>query len=195
MQILLVQLSDIHIRSSEDEVLARGEAIKLACHGFAPNASACIIVLSGDIAFSGSVQQYEAAHKFLIDLEERIRSLPSISDVSFIAVPGNHDCDFTAESDIRGFMLRDIQALYESSIAPGSDGATAILEVQRNFFAFEARISRSKEIGFGQRLNYEKQIKYGNFTIGFHCYNTAWLAYPFGFGMGGPLFSLLNFRT
>jgi hypothetical protein len=176
MQILLVHLTDIHVRTGHDGILSRAEDIKLACHSAAPNAAGCVIVLSGDIAFSGLTVQYEAAYAFLADLRERLLMLPAVTDVDFVVVPGNHDCDFTGESDIRQYMLKDIHALYDSAVTPGSDRLRAILEVQKNFFVFEAKLVSGKEVSPDQRLNYGRVVRFGNYTIAFHCYNTAWLS-------------------
>jgi hypothetical protein len=176
MQILLLHLTDIHVQGTQDAVLRRAEQIKLASHSAAPNATGCVIVLSGDIAYAGLVTQYEAAHSFLITLREHLLALPSIRTVNFVAVPGNHDCDFTAESDIRQFLLKDVNALYESAVTPASDRVKAILDVQRNFFAFEAKLTDGKEVSPDERLNYARIMKFGNYSIAFQCFNTAWLS-------------------
>jgi len=73
-------------------------------------------------------------------------------------------------------MLKDVQGLYESGITPGSDRAKAILDVQKNFFSFEGRLTGGKEVTLDQRLNYARLVRFGNYTIRFQCYNTAWLS-------------------
>jgi hypothetical protein len=176
MQIVLLHLSDIHIRTGQEVVLSRAEKIKDACHAAAPGARGCVIVISGDIAFSGMSIQYDAAYVFFSELRSRLLRLPSMQFVEFIAVPGNHDCDFTSESDIRQYLLEDIQSLYESDLKLGSDRVRVTLEVQKNFFAFEAKLTNGKEINFDQRLNYARIVQFGNYSIKFQCYNTAWLS-------------------
>ena len=176
MRIVLLQLSDIHVRSGRDSVLSRAVKVKEACHGAAPSASACIIVLSGDIAFSGQDAEYDAAYSFFDELRTDLLSLPAMEVVEFVAVPGNHDCDFTHESDVRRYLLENIDALYESDIRPASDRTRAILEVQNNFFRFEAKLTKGKEIDVDERLNFGHLVKIGNFSIKFQCYNTAWLS-------------------
>ncbi len=176
MQTILLHLSDIHIKTGHEVALSRARKIKEACHAVAPNAQNSVIVLSGDIAYSGLATQYEPAYAFLEELRGQLLGLPSIERVEFVAVPGNHDCDFTSESDIRQYLLQDVQTLYESGLNPSSDRVKVILEVQKNFFAFEARLTRGKEIGFDQRLSYVRIVKFGNVSIKFQCYNTAWLS-------------------
>jgi hypothetical protein len=176
MQILLLHLSDVHIRTGGESVLSRTGKIKDACHATAPNASCCVVVFSGDIAYSGLSAQYEAAYSFLSDLRDKLLELPSITAVEFVAVPGNHDCDFSHESDIRQYLLKDIQELYESGLSPASDRVKVILDVQQNFFAFEAKLTSGKEISHDQRLSYGRLVRFGNYSLKFQCYNTAWLS-------------------
>jgi 3',5'-cyclic AMP phosphodiesterase CpdA len=176
LQIALLHLSDIHIDSGKLPVLSRASSIASALHEVAPHASACVVIISGDVAYSGQVAQYDAALKFLDDLRNSLLAYPAIKTVEFVAVPGNHDCNFTGQSDIREFLLRDTDALYESDVQPGSDRVKAILGVQNNFFAFHASLTRSKELPFEERLSFGRLVTLGNYKIKFHCYNTAWLS-------------------
>jgi hypothetical protein len=176
MQIALLQLSDIHVKSGRDMVLSRAKHIKDAFHSAAPHAAAVIIVLTGDVAFSGQTAQYDAAKHFLDDLRSQLLSLPSIKSVDFVAIPGNHDCDFTKESDIRQYLLKDTQELYKSGLESGSDRTKAILEVQKNFFHFEAVLRGGKELDYQDRLAFAFVLRFGNYSVNFQCFNTAWLS-------------------
>jgi hypothetical protein len=176
MQVALLQLGDIHIKTGTEAVLSRATSISRALHESAPHAAACVVVISGDVAFSGSRAQYEASLLFFADLRTQLLDLPSIKRVDFIAVPGNHDCDFTNESDIRSYLLKDVVKLYESDLKSDSDIVRTILQVQKDFFSFEATLADSKEISYRERLRYERLVQVGNFTISFSCFNTAWLS-------------------
>jgi len=176
MQIALLHLSDFHITSSADPILSRAEAIKGALHQTAPNAEGCIVVISGDVAFSGTQAQYDLAYAFFESLRDQLLGLPPVAKVEFVAVPGNHDCDFENESDIREFLLRDVTALRDSEIHPSSDRVQALTAVQKHFFAFESRLTQSKELGPGEKLSWAKLFKFGNYTVLCNCFNTAWLS-------------------
>jgi 3',5'-cyclic AMP phosphodiesterase CpdA len=176
MQIALLHLSDFHITKSADAVLTRAEAIKGAFHQTAPDAEGCIVIISGDVAFSGAQAQYDLAYAFLESLREQLLRLPPVGKVEFVVVPGNHDCDFENESDIREFLLRDVTALRDSEIHPSSDRVQALIGVQRHFFAFESRLTQSKELGPGEKLSWAKLFKFGNYTVLCNCFNTAWLS-------------------
>src|ERR1035437_6635764 len=107
MRILLIHLSDLHIGSSDDPVLSRTDAICDAVQNLEYEPKAVIIIVSGDVAFSGQEMEYLAAGEFL----ERIRWALSTrlhsrsSNVPLViltaAVPGNHDCNFTSDQQAR----------------------------------------------------------------------------------------------
>jgi predicted MPP superfamily phosphohydrolase len=176
MQIILLQLSDIHIKTNSDVVLSRAAKIKDACHAAAPNAAGCVIILSGDIAYSGLKTEYEDAYRFLVELKEQLLGLPAMSTVVFIAVPGNHDCNFEKESDVRQFLLSDLEKLIEMGVTPDSDLVKTILAVQQNFFSFEARLTDGRQVGAAERLSFARLVEFGDFKMRFQCYNTAWLS-------------------
>ena len=63
MSIVLLHLSDIHIRSEKDWILDKGERIAACTYSLLPEAAAVFVVVSGDIAFSGTKAEYTAARK------------------------------------------------------------------------------------------------------------------------------------
>lgn len=123
MNIALLHLSDIHISSASDPVLSRTNKIRAALNEAVPEAAGCVIVVSGDVAFSGKQSQYEAASLFLEQLKAQLLELPLLQAVHILCAPGNHDCDFEDESDVREFLLTDIRALYDSGIELDSEKA------------------------------------------------------------------------
>ena len=86
MQIAILHLSDIHIKTSADPILLRGNAIRGAFHEAAPNATACLVVISGDAAFSGLAVQYDLAYEFLDGIREQLMGLRSVNKVEFVVV-------------------------------------------------------------------------------------------------------------
>jgi 3',5'-cyclic AMP phosphodiesterase CpdA len=113
MKHLIIQLSDIHIKESEDTVLSRGGLITDAVKNLEPGIDRVYILFTGDISYSGTSAQYELAEQFIRSLVTEISS--KIADahplkcnripVYVIVVPGNHDCDFsrgsiTARTDV-----------------------------------------------------------------------------------------------
>lgn len=72
------------------------------------------ILVCGDIAFSGKLEEYERASEFLQDICEILE----IPKTSVFCVPGNHDVDQEVPKDSQGF--RDMQSVIEE--APDLDG-------------------------------------------------------------------------
>ncbi len=176
MNIALLHLSDIHISNASDPILRRTGKIRSALHEAVPEAAACVIVVSGDVAFSGKQSQYEAANIFFQQLKTELLELPLLKSVHIVCVPGNHDCDFDGESDVREFLLTDIQALYKSGIELDGEKAKTLLAVQNNFFHFEADAGGYKELPIQSRIAWGRVIDIGNLRLKFQCFNTAWLS-------------------
>lgn len=73
MTAVVLHLSDIHIRSKKDWIVSKAEEISACVFVSLPTASAVFIVLSGDIAWSGTAAQYDAASGLLNEVRHRIQ--------------------------------------------------------------------------------------------------------------------------
>ena len=60
------------------------------------------VIVSGDIAYSGKADQYSLATTFLSAISDCIKKQVDIP-LSFIVVPGNHDCDFELDKQLKRF--------------------------------------------------------------------------------------------
>src|SRR5436190_1389022 len=105
MAIVLAQLSDIHLKSSTDPVASRVVQIAAAIASATVKPSLCVLVLSGDLAHSGTEAQFKAFALFLRKLRDELRKLDSQMKVETIMVPGNHDCDFSTAPQSRELVL------------------------------------------------------------------------------------------
>lgn len=90
-QFQLIHISDLHIRQKDDfdrsvvlDPLIRRSKEDLK-KGFTPE----IVVVTGDIAFSGKKEEYEIAKTFF----DRLLKGLGLSDDRLFVVPGNHDVD------------------------------------------------------------------------------------------------------
>jgi len=91
-----VQLSDIHIADSNDVVFARPKEIVAAIRSLLYEASAAIVLVTGDVAFSGEESQYLSAIDLLDALKKAIsRRADSLGPTLPPRNSGNHDCDFS----------------------------------------------------------------------------------------------------
>jgi ABC-type oligopeptide transport system ATPase subunit len=184
MRILIVHLSDLHVGSSDDSVLSRGEAICNAVQNLEYEPNAAIIIVSGDIANTGQEMEYILAGTFLENIKwtltTRLRSRSSAvpAEVGLIAVPGNHDCDFSREQTARTFVLDGVVRQPER----GRDSSVArlCLDVQESFFEFlrcyAPPTAARDNGGRDPQMYYEYELKVDGESVTILCCNTAWLS-------------------
>lgn len=144
MSIVLLHLSDIHIRSAQDPILTKGNLIAACTFSDLPEASTVFVIASGDIAFSGKDYEYEAAEKLFKNIKNAIQSEKNIP-VHFLSAPGNHDCDFTLHTKSRQLILDAIREnpneLDESVITNGA----VVQEAYRSFIEKMQSPSETRE--------------------------------------------------
>ncbi len=174
MKVLLVHLSDIHVRG-EDAVLYRAGKIASAVRDRDPDVAACFVVLSGDTAFSGLDEEYSAAVGFVGELKEELASYSrNGADVQVVVVPGNHDCDFGASNGVRKRLLDGVEANPEQAF--DEEVVEACSSVQENFRGYMDLLDEDGHIKRYNKLYYEYRFRVGEYEILFRCYNTAWMS-------------------
>lgn len=170
MKLGIIQLSDIHIKSSTDFILDKKEQITNVCCSELTDCSKIILLITGDIAFSGKRNEYELAYDFLKSVEDIIKHrMTYINSFDYVIVPGNHDCCFIEDS------IRDI--VIEKVLSTGQVDEKIIskcLEPQANFWSFFNRLSN---VNFSPSISFKKNIRLTlKDGISFHCYNTSFLS-------------------
>lgn len=106
MSFAIIHITDIHIENDQDQVLARSAEIIRVCNDQLSNVDDAVLVVTGDLANKGAAEQYNICCEFLIKIAKSIK-VKSGRLVEIVAVPGNHDCDFTDAHvrKIRSFLL------------------------------------------------------------------------------------------
>ena len=104
MSLSVIHLSDIHIKGTDDLILKKIDKLKAACVSSLPSNGDVVIAISGDIAFSGTKQQYSLAKELIDNIASYIAEQKT-SKVYVVCVPGNHDCDFSRESSVRNVLI------------------------------------------------------------------------------------------
>ena len=170
MTIILLHLSDIHIRDSHDPILKKASAIAKCGYSTSATASHLYIVVSGDIANSGEAAQYALASQFLNDIKAdlvRETHLP----VSFVVVPGNHDCDFSKDSGTRNAVLQTLDT--------GNPADDSMIEtctaIQHEFFNFRSSLEASAP-GTGDNLWRAYSFDIEGRKVNFECLNVSWVS-------------------
>lgn len=173
MKVALIHLSDIHISSSKDVVLGRAPSIAVAVKGVEPAPDAYIIVVSGDVAYSGRADQYRLADTMLGTIATEIEG--NGKPVFRCLLPGNHDLDFTSQPDTRPRLLESIRGEVDRVQLDG-ETVRQMLTVQENFFNFEASMMESAVRGPWERLTYSHSFRVDGQEIRVNCFNTAWVS-------------------
>jgi 3',5'-cyclic AMP phosphodiesterase CpdA len=104
MNLAILQLSDIHLKKESNAVVAKLSGIRGVIEAHAANLDACVIAVSGDIAYSGKDAEYTVATHLLDSLRSACNDCNLISYVC--CIPGNHDCDFDKADRTREIVIK-----------------------------------------------------------------------------------------
>lgn len=165
MSLSVIHFSDIHIKGADDVILKRIDELKSASVSSLPNNGDVVIAISGDIAFSGTEQQYSLA-KGLIDSISCYIAEQKTSKVYVVCVPGNHDCDFSEESSIRTVLIDSARS---STIDLDYYNNVTKVQIEYRRFAENYGINSDNVL---PRI----EISSGESSILFLLANTAWMS-------------------
>ena len=178
MELLLVHLTDIHIRDDEDlDVLsARMDSIggAICNHITNPDETEVVFCVTGDLAFSGKDDQYAAAGLILDEIYSLINKRYPKVGIHSVFVPGNHDCNFDApEEEVREPLL--ISPALDISKPSVLKACTAI---QKNFYAFGEEWDKKHGAMFcdDDKILTVNELNFDSYGVHlkFHCINTSW---------------------
>ncbi|WP_081435603.1 metallophosphoesterase [Paraburkholderia xenovorans] len=172
MTLNVLHLSDIHFHNDSNPVFARAGDIASAAFPLARAAMNNVIIISGDIAYSGSASEYAVAEKFIGELRLLLERETG-SPVHVLVSPGNHDCVLKPVSRLRE---RTIQTIIEN---PGDALDEEMLSVctgaQRAFFEFRDRIGTLQPV-FEHPLWNEYEVVVGSSVVRTSMLNVAWMS-------------------
>lgn len=170
----IIHISDIHLIDGVNTATERIPQVKSAVVSEAYDTDDLLLIVSGDVAFSGKQKQYSIATGLIHELENQLRAIPKVNFVGTAVLPGNHDCDFDNEGEVRPALLSTVAERIEGIDAAG-DFVEQVLRVQEEFFRFEELIS-GKPRHKSQRLAWIHEFKAAFGTVVVRCLNTAWLS-------------------
>jgi len=168
MKIGIVHLTDIHFSEKADLKQKCISLTKLILNNFSL-ADVLFFVISGDIAAKGKELEYAFAKDFLDSLLSSISEAFKSLTCRVIIVPGNHDCNFDYDTQIRKNCINN--PTYKSL---GDDNSVfdACVVVQKDFWNFYHNyndIPRNK-------IYYKIECEHAGVSICFHCFNTSWMS-------------------
>lgn len=165
MGLSVIHFSDIHIKTSDDLIMKRIEQIRAACASVIVPDNDVLILVSGDIAFSGKIDQYNCAYALFDNIANYLREQRNAT-VHYAFVPGNHDCDFDAASSIRDALLSGV-----ASANVDNEYYRQIASVQSNYWDF-AETYGLEESG----LVCKSELSVDGNKIAILHFNTAWMS-------------------
>lgn len=170
MKIFILHLTDIHFKEFDLWLNDKVEFIRNALKSYFSGYNKAYIVLTGDLAFSGKEAEYSKAKQFLTKVYLMFKDLDPDVRTSVIMVPGNHDCNFKYDSQIRQNTLEKVN--YRTIGDKDFSVTDSCLVIQNDFWDFYANFNSLPE----NRLFYQLFDNVGDTRICFNCYNTAWMS-------------------
>ena len=172
MKILFLHLSDLHFRNSADinktAVDEISKALMPRCIG---SVNKIIVLVTGDIVYSGKKPEYSAFVEFkallIAGLKEKV--LPEVFvDVFF--VPGNHDIDYAELS------TADDRGHYEGWLKPAKKTKIDFNKEVAARKAFYDFAQQSGTFGQMERMFCRKVIDIDGFTVEINLLNTSFFS-------------------
>lgn len=166
MNIGIIHLTDLHLSSSLN--IKINDIIKAVRPDF-NNIELIFIVISGDIVDRG--KGFASAESVLKQLRLGLERFFTNKPIRFVIVPGNHDCVFDKESQLRNFVIENI---HKSEFSKGDNSIiNTCLEVQNDFWNFYENVNEELP---NEKIVYQLTYSYDSYKISFNCYNTAWMS-------------------
>lgn len=163
MRVLFLHLSDIHIEKKSDINVPNVYKIIESLCSIKPFEK-IVLLISGDVAYSGTKEQYDTAWKLFSTIINACKRSFNIDKIDVAVVPGNHDIEY-GSSDL-GHVR--IQELFKKNII--EQEIDKELNKQEKFMNFA---KGNKCFITGDKLFYTKIIKCGDKTIKCNLINSA----------------------
>lgn len=172
MTAVILHLSDIHIKTAKDPILQRGNSIAAATFAYLPAASHVFIVCSGDIAYSGTSEEYKAATGLFTEIRETIQKENNLP-VTFIFAPGNHDCDFEKNYEARKILVTSIEK--SDSTQVDESIINICTAIQADYFSFRDTLENNTS-AIDDKLWRTSIFEVEGKKIAFDCLNISWVS-------------------
>jgi predicted MPP superfamily phosphohydrolase len=172
MKLCVLHLSDIHFHPTGNPVFGRAAAIASSAFSAARSADACLIAVTGDIAFSGSSKEYEVALSFFNEIKLAI-STETARPVYIILVPGNHDCALKPIDEIREIVIQ--QVIQRPELAEKPQIISQCVAVQKEYFAFRSAVGSPTPV-FDEPQWTEYELEVASEKVRISAVNAAWMS-------------------
>lgn len=148
-------------------ILSRKQQLYDACYSVLSSTDTAVIVISGDIAFSGKEKEYENALDLIGYIQSKLHDYLGYSP-KVLMIPGNHDCNFKDASNMRERLL----STFEASSNIDLDTLKSVTNIQKNFFDFSELFTKYDQ----SSLCNTYEVKCNTKLVLFQLINTAWMS-------------------
>jgi predicted phosphodiesterase len=173
MEIIILHISDIHLKISENPILDKIGDLNRVLRSMMKEYDACFVVISGDLAYSGKKEEYEKAFDLIASIDESIRKVSTIATHEFLLIPGNHDCDLSKDDKTRKSVTKSIlsnQNDYDTEMLH------QFLKVQDDFEIFKNAVFDSDSTDLDRRFYTTQAFNVSGRQVVFDLVNTSWLS-------------------
>ena len=170
---MLLQLSDIHLEDKPNAADKKLSKLVSAISNLEVDVECVVLVISGDVAWSGLAKEYERAKTFVSTIKTLIEKNMNVKHVHVMTIPGNHDCDFKSAGQLRDIIITNFSG--GTGGLPDTEVVDACCSVQKNYQEFATSVENPARTS-GDKLYWEFKLKLKDYNIIFKCYNTAWVS-------------------
>lgn len=172
-KLAVLHLSDIHIQSEKDLALGWSDVIASSCYAKLRDADACLIAITGDIAYKGSAKEFEMAKERLLKpLIEAIRS--ETGKPVYVAIaPGNHDCVLVPPDAVREIVIDGV--ISDPKKAEDESIVRHCTSAQENFFSFLSDLATPEPTQVS-RLLWQQVLEVGGNKVVVTSLNASWMS-------------------
>lgn len=177
MSLLIVQLTDLHIKCTNDPVFSRIENIvNTVASRRDQEVTAVHYIICGDITQSGDSEEFRAASQFLEKLVDATQL--RMKDVSILKVltPGNHDCSLSGDQSIRDMAISGVGEFVHKTPFEYNAVVRTILSPLQNYFDFARSQSSSISHDSENALFKSFSVEVDGHVVKYHLFNTAWMS-------------------
>ncbi|OMF28478.1 metallophosphoesterase [Paenibacillus peoriae] len=173
MNVGILQLSDIHMELNNNSILLKYEKIPRAIQEHIFELDHLFLTITGDSAYSGKEEEYIQVIEMLEGIKEKIQTIKNI-DITFIIIPGNHDCNFKlGNPSVRNALIENIQ---EGSKLDDQGIIDELVKPQEKYFDYLKYFEPSTNIIYDDKLLKSYLFSMNGHNIIFNCLNSSWIS-------------------
>jgi len=175
MRALILHLSDAHFSRKKLLPEEQVRALAAATLSIDSRPDAICIVLSGDVASSGSSTEYDVASDFLKLLHGQLENIVPHDKIRVLTVPGNHDLTNSVLGEAGDTLANDVLQ-NGRELSDAKHTYDILLSGQNNYWKFDDDWTSSPAKTTEQKLFRRVDFSFDGLTLQFGLFNTAFLS-------------------